>query len=482
MSDVSVAGLCRALERAGVAHPDSVNPIKPTFVCAVSGGLDSMVLLHLLVSAGYAVRAIHIDHAAHSDSSSWASWVRGQVEALGVTLSVHRLSGLSNNGNLEESWRNARRELFQQECGDETLVTAHHKDDQAETLLLQLLRGAGVAGLQAMPLSQTLPSGTRHVRPLLNHTRAELQVYAENQRIEWIEDPSNQNEHFDRNFLRGSVLPLIRERWPGAVKAIARSSELIGEAADLNAVLAAQDARFSDGDTGLDWSALEPLGLVRQANAVRFWLSRLGCRYPSRRRLTEALRQWNEAMCDRVPVLELKEGTVQRYRNRLVFVRGVGDVPDDWSAQLALGEWIALPGALGELGLTQSNKDRNDPQSICGPQLQTSPTDLSRQNPGVQMLGRGGLALAGELATQRLTVRFRQNGERLRRASGQHQSLKHWFQGNDVPPILRSRLPLVFLGDELIAIANQWIDSRYRPAAEDGAQIFCQLVWRSNDP
>lgn len=448
MSEVSLKVLRKSLQQAGI-HPAS----SASFLCGVSGGLDSMVLVHLLARLGCSVRAIHVDHASHPDSADWADWVRVQLDDLGVNVEVHRLTTLPETGSLEEIWRNARRALFAQELGDgEVLVTAHHQDDQAETLLLQLLRGAGPAGLQAMPVCTELSESNQHVRPLLQHTRAELEQFATREQISWLEDPSNTDQRFARNYLRHAVLPRIDERWPGARSAIARSSELIAEAVALNEVLATLDCTISRDGYQLDWAAIESLGLVRQANAVRFWLQQCGVRPPSRKRLAEALRQWHEAAADRLPTLTLSEGVVQRYRSQLVFAPSPKPAAG-WSGSLGFGESLVLPGEQGEL------------------EWQEMPAVADQA-------GGPAAAVVSRLEDKRVTVRYRRGGEKLRRAAGFHQSLKQWFQDQGIPPLLRDRLPMLFYGDQLIAIADIWIDARYRPDKDlPQEEKVCRLNW-----
>ncbi len=475
MSDLSTQSLLKAFEKAGYTLTDPVPDSKGSgaflhklssteqspvrVLCALSGGLDSMVLLHLLKHSGLQVRGIHVDHAAHSDSAAWADWVSVRAQAMDVAVVVHRLTDTPSGGSLEEFWRNARRTLFIDELqDDEMLVTAHHQDDQLETLLLQLFRGAGPTGLQSMPLHQRLPNAQLHVRPLLEHSREHLDAYAREHGIEFLEDPSNADMRFDRNFLRHTILPKLKERWPSVGHVVARSTELIAESVKLNDALAAQDASICDQDESLDWEALQALDRARQANAVRYWLQRLNARMPNRRRLAEALRQWNEATADRLPVLKLDGGAVQKYRSRLVYQSSQIEVSDKWTGTLKMGQWLALPGIDSSLGL------------MDGSQCSAAVLANGSAGPAIQR---------AKLASTILRVRYRKNGEKLRRAAGHHQKLKHWFQQNDVPPVRRSRLPLIFLDTELIAIANIWVDARFRLDPHSGPeQKTCHLIWR----
>ena len=280
MSEVSLEALRHSFQRAGI----NLSLSSPSLLCAVSGGLDSMVLVYLLNQLECPLRAIHIDHAVHPDSASWAQWVQQEMQTARVPLIIQRLESTGETGSLEEQWRNARRAAFSNALGKgDILVTAHHQDDQVETLLLQLLRGAGPVGLQAMPLCSDSKGQGRHLRPLLAHTRDELADFATQEGIRWLDDPSNADERFARNFLRHNVLPTLYQRWPGAGAAIARSTELIAESVRLNQVLAELDTTISEDGSCLDWSALESLDKTRQANAVRYWLQQCEVRLPSQR-------------------------------------------------------------------------------------------------------------------------------------------------------------------------------------------------------
>lgn len=415
-----------------------------------------MVLVHLLSRLGVPLRAVHVDHRAHPQSARWANWVGTQLAALDVGLTIERLPESPIHGNLEEYWREARRERISGTLREgDVLVTAHHRDDQVETLLLQLLRGSGPVGLQSMPLRTTLHGRRAHVRPLLAYTRAQLAHYAHSKGVEWLDDPSNSDERFARNYLRHTVMPRLTERWPGAAGAIARSRELIAESVALNDVLARQDCVMRDDGRRLDWAALVPFDHARQANAVRYWLRASGVRLPTRERLNESLRQWREAAADRTPSLELAEGTVQRYRSELVFAPALTGWLREWTGSLVAGQALELPCALGSLSWQSVDDGRVDPHAS--------------------------LVDTEKLEGRDLTVRFRRGGEKLRRKGGHHQSLKHWFQDRGVPPILRGRLPLVYAGDVLVAIADRWIDARFRPATTPwpGQKVY-RLIWRKS--
>ncbi|HTL14699.1 MAG TPA: tRNA lysidine(34) synthetase TilS, partial [Thermomonas sp.] len=247
-----------------------------------SGGLDSGVLLHLLAAdpriRASGLRALHVHHGLHPDADAWAAHCRAACEGLRVPLEVVRVrvdrdAGLGPEGAARE----ARHGAFAAALGEgEVLALAHHRDDQAETLLLRALRGAGVDGLAAMRRERAFARGLLW-RPLLDAPRAALLAYARAHGLRWIEDPGNAGTDPDRNFLRHAVFPLLRDRWPHAADALARSAALCAEAADLLAAgdAAALEAVRRGADT-LDVPGLLALPAPRRARVLRRWVAELG--------------------------------------------------------------------------------------------------------------------------------------------------------------------------------------------------------------
>ncbi|MGB8326526.1 MAG: tRNA lysidine(34) synthetase TilS, partial [Steroidobacteraceae bacterium] len=256
---------------------------------ALSGGVDSVVLLAALAQLrrkGLALRALYVDHGLLPQSPAWGRFCRRFASGLGVSCGVRRARIPRLRGaSLEARARDERYRLLSAALRPgETLVTAQHEDDQAETLLLQLLRGAGIAGLAAMPAS--MPIGRRTlVRPLLGFPRAALEDWARMQGLAWVDDESNADERFDRNFLRRQILPRLRERWPAAPRTIARAAANLAAAKSLLADLADLDlAGIQAGET-LAVAGLRHLGADRQRNAVRRWLEARGLPRPERAQL-----------------------------------------------------------------------------------------------------------------------------------------------------------------------------------------------------
>jgi tRNA(Ile)-lysidine synthase len=318
----------------------------------------------------------------------------------------------------EAAARRARYAALAAELGpDAALLTAHHRDDQAETLLLQLLRGAGPRGLAAMPAVSRLGQGWL-LRPLLDIDRAELRAYAREHGLRWIEDASNEDTGFDRNYLRHRVLPLLRDRWPAANRTLARSARLCAETAAWLDVEAETDlARAAtDRPDGLSIPVLRQLSEPRRRNLLRYWLRQLGLPAPDARRLRHILHDALTAARDRQPCIRWPGAEVRRYRDRLYAMPPLA--PHEarnafvWRPDAAGWPLLELPG-VGCLKM----------QKAAGAGLRFE-------------------ALAGGL----LIVGFRRGGERFRPAGRTHsQELKKLLQEAGMPPWERERLPLVYL-------------------------------------
>src|SRR6185312_971686 len=265
---------------------------------ALSGGIDSTALLAALAEARPAgrrggtrdvrLRALHVNHGLHPNATRWSAHCRKLARRLGVPLSVIPVSVPRERGaSLEEAARAARYRCFAQQLQrGEALLTAHTQDDQLETVLLQLLRGSGLPGLAAMPPVAPLGPGTL-VRPLLARSRVELEAWAREHDLAWIEDDTNLDERFDRNYLRRRVLPAVRARWPGAGAAVARSARHAAEAQRLLTVLAQADLERARDGAALSVKALRSLPPDRRRNLLRWWIAASGRPAPDTRRLEE---------------------------------------------------------------------------------------------------------------------------------------------------------------------------------------------------
>jgi tRNA(Ile)-lysidine synthase len=356
------------------------------------------------------------------------------------TVKVTAESGES----LEAAAREARYGVFQDLLGtDDLLLLAHHRDDQAETFLLQALRGAGPRGLAAMPEAAVLDE-FQVVRPLLEYSRVELETWAKEQKLTWVEDPSNADTGFDRNFLRHAVLPAIKGRWPAAAETLARSARLSAEADSLLKELAQEDAtRYRVGVT-LPLKALLELGGPRARNLLRHWLQQRGLPPPPAHKLEEILRQ-AEARADRNPCIDWEGAEVRRYRERLYALSPLPTAPLEF--RLKAGESQTLGEGLGVLSLVPVGGE-GVKAALCGP--------------------------AG------FAVTFRQGGESCRpQGRGHERPLKKWLQELHVVPWLRDRLPLLQGEAGLLAVAGLFVCAPY--AAEPG-EPGLRIEWREHPP
>jgi tRNA(Ile)-lysidine synthase len=398
-------------------------PPASRLIVAYSGGLDSHVLLHaasLLRGADFPeLRAIHVHHGLAPRADAWTAHCEAVCAALGVPLEVIRVDARAETGESPEAAARAARYRALEAAltpGD-GLLTAHHRRDQAETLLLQLLRGAGPAGLAAMPRWQPLGAGW-HGRPLLDLSRERLEAHARAHGLVWIEDESNLDIRFDRNLLRQEVMPRLRERRPALDEMLARAASHQAEALGLLGELARQDLEDLRGDPPgtLSVSALARLRPARRRNALRFWLMDKGLPLPSMARLQSVLDDVLTAAPDAMPRVAWEGGEIRRYRDALYAMPPLA--PHDPAQRLP---WDGRgPLAIDALGL------------VLTPEW---------------LQGQGVVPEAGET----LTVAFRRGGETMR-VRDRTRELKKLMQERGIPPWERERVPLVFRGEELVAV------------------------------
>ncbi|MFN2300681.1 MAG: tRNA lysidine(34) synthetase TilS [Gammaproteobacteria bacterium] len=407
---------------------------------AFSGGLDSTVLLHALASLRdehpYALRALHVDHGMHADSAAWATHCIRTAAALDIPCTVLRVAVDARGGSgPEAAARDARYAAFALELDpDEGLLTAQHADDQAETVLLALLRGSGPAGLAAMPESAPLGAGLL-VRPLLGCSRDTLAAWARELALEWIDDPSNANTGLARNFLRQRVMPALHERWPAVAESLARSASLAAEADTLLAAFADLDLEALSDGTELDADGVSALGPVRARNVLRRWIARLDLPVAPYERLLEAERQLREAGDDRVPTVEWPGAVLRRWQGRLFAERPQPEPQSGWAIAWDGKNALQLPDKSMVIELTHAKE---------------------------------GIA-AAKLAGVTLRVAFRSGGERLRtHPLGPHRVVKDLLAEAGVPPWRRGRIPFLFAGDQLVAVGDLFVDADW--AASEGEQ------------
>ncbi len=419
-------------------------------VVALSGGADSACLLTALTQPGAVpleglpLRAVHVDHGLQAAAAEFRRACEALCRRLGVAFTVVAVTVDSQGtGSLEAAARDARYAgLARQLDAGECLLTAHHAQDQAETVLLQLLRGAGLKGISAMPMCRPWHTGW-HLRPLLDVAQRDLRAFAEQAGVIAVNDPMNADPRFDRAYLRTRLWPLIEERWPGATPALARTARHVAEAQELlDEAAAAEVQKLRDG-AALSVPGLRALSRPQRFNAVRYWLSAAGVTPPSTARIGEALRQMLEAQDDHLPAIEWGEHALRRYRGRLHLTPAqpprLGEGPVEW--HVATGVTLDLGPGLGML--------RWSPQS-------------------------GGLSAA--LLPDTLSVWRRRGGEVLKFHPAKTRSVQHLCQALGVPPWLRDALPFVYAGDDLIAVGDLWQDARWCVAT--GAPGF-GCIWQN---
>jgi tRNA(Ile)-lysidine synthase len=398
----------------------------PRISVAFSGGLDSTVLLAALARAALSVplRAVHVDHGLQHGSADWSAHCAREAAALGVEFVAQRVAvDRASSEGLEAAARTARYAALRALLAPgEWLLTAHHADDQLETLLLRMLRGTGVRGLRGIIAFGRCGVGWLG-RPLLGFTREELRGEATARGLSWLEDPSNAEIRHDRNYLRFHVLPALRSRWPTAASRAQRLAEQASDAEQLLEAQAYADARPLAAAWHVPRAALAALEPARQRNLLRHLLRALELEVPSARKIEElraALLSSHAESHARV-AWPGAEGRV--YRSALYLMPSLPPAsPEGYSAPLAAGApWV---GPEGRVELVPAHDGRGLPQS---------------------WLDEG------------LTLRFRRGGERFRPHDRAHRhSLRSLFQERGVVPWLRDRVPLIYRGSELAAIGDLW--------------------------
>jgi len=418
------------------------------YVIAFSGGLDSTVLLHALASLrdklGVSLHAIHVDHGLHSDSAAWSAHCRDYAERLGVdyqSLSVK--VQLESGKGPEASARDARYNALHAELGaGDWLMSAHHREDQAETLLLNLIRGSGPMGIAGIGSIRRFGPGWL-ARPLLETSRQALAEYANREKLDWVEDPSNVDRRFDRNYLRHDILPRLGARWPDISARLQRSAGHAGEASHLLTDLAGIDLQSVGGrPEKLSIDGLLQMSPARQRNVLRYAVRQLGLPTPTAMQLARIQNEVIPAREDAQPLVTWSGAAVRRYRNSLYVL------PE---TDQALPAAIDIPS--GDLPLAAIS---------LGPGL------------GVLRFRAGGApGLSEDIIKRGVQIRFREGGEEIRPFGQSHtRKLKKLLQEEGVVPWMRERLPLVFSAGELVAVGDLWL------AAQAVSEPGISLRWQ----
>lgn len=412
------------------------------YILAFSGGLDSTVLAHALGILKYEyanfadaeILAVHIDHGLQPDSSSWSRHCAATAEAFRIDfLSLPVTVQLESGKGPEGSARDARYEALHAELrSGDWLLSAHHREDQAETLLLNLIRGSGPAGVAGIGDIRRFGPGWL-ARPMLNVGRADIRNYAIEHDLKWVEDPSNADRRFDRNFLRHEILPRLRSRWPDIAARLQRSAGHAGEASQLLVELAEIDLAALGTRSGrLPIDGLVALSEARQRNVIRYALRDQGLSTPTALQLQRIMTEVIPAREDAQPLVSWPGGSVRRYRNGLYLLpENLADAVE--SAPLQDGE-TDLGAGLGHL----------------------------RLEPGAKTGVSDALIEAG------LSIRPRLGGEEIQPKGQRHtRKLKKLLQEEGVVPWMRDRLPLIYAGERLVAVGDLWLadDAASSPGA-----------------
>ncbi len=398
---------------------------------AFSGGLDSHVLLHALAQLpNLQLSALHINHGLNPDAVDWSLHCQRICDDLGVSLNIMVVNATPQRGESPEAAAREARYKALSACLNDAavLLTAQHQDDQLETVLLQLMRGAGPKGLSGMPVLKPLGQGLQ-LRPLLEVTREELAAYAQKHTLQWCEDPSNADRQFDRNFLRHEIIPLLAQRWPSLSSTVSRSARLCAKSAQWVHRQASEDLDLVRTHTGAALSVSAILGLPsdRSMELLRLWFREQGTQLPSESLLIRIINEVLMAREDAQPLVSWDKHSVRRYRNKLYLVFATPSIDLPWQQDWKTGNELHLPKPLGTLVWQGDSK----PQMV----LQVKPR------------------IGGE--------RFTQKGRK------HSHSLKKILQDAGVPPWIRNGMPLIYKGEELIALPYIGISEALNSSDDD---------------
>lgn len=425
-------------------------------VLGLSGGLDSVVLLEVLRALagplGFHLSCVHVNHKISPNANRWAAFCARLCKRHKIALAVHEVDVAPYRAEgLEAAARRARYQVYAGQDNADFIVLAQHLDDQAETLLLQLLRGAGVKGGAAMPLIRTQDRGNKDkgaprpaiLRPMLALSRKQIEAYARAHKLKWVEDESNSDTRRERNFLRHRVLPVIGQAFPGYRATLARAAGHLAEASQILDQLAQADAKRAAQGNRLALAELRRLGSGRAKNLLRWLLLQQGQSAPEADRLQEGLRQLLEARDDAAVHLALGARELRRYAGWAYLLPALPVLPVKLRREWDGARTLAMPELGGTLRFTR------------------------RQG--------AGLACA-RVREAGLNLRLRQGGEKLRlRAKGSTRSLKNLLQEACLPPWERERLPLVYCADTLVAVPGLGVASGWEA---DAAEAGWVISWR----
>ena len=411
-------------------HLDQVNHPKKIIV-GYSGGLDSTVLLYSLtrINLNIPILAIHINHQQHHLSSEWEKFCINTAKVFGVKLISEKIQIEKKLGKATEcEMRDHRYKVLRKYIEpNDWLMTAHHKNDQAETLLLSILRGSGVDGLSGIKPIRIFADGML-LRPLLGYSKAELINYAKIKNLEWIEDFSNEDNSFDRNFLRNKIIPQLEKRWPSINKRFYKVTSLALEASERSEDIAKIDLFSIGNDKYIDSEKFIKLSDNRQRNLIRFILRMKNLQHPSYKQLvdgTKALRLIING--DKNKYIKLPDANIYNYRKKLYVIPQLS-IQNNESLNLFPNKTIYLNNGMGSISLKKAKDTGIDPRIL----------------------------------QDGLKVSFRVGGEVIKPSGKKHHyKLKKLFQEYKIYPWMRGRIPLLFYGNEIVSVGNLWIAEKF---------------------
>ncbi len=405
-------------------------PEAKRYLVGYSGGLDSQVLLTAmtqLVDLTAPIVAVHINHSINSDSDRWQEYCAEVADDLKINFLTKKIDANPPTGKSPEAWaRKKRYAAFSSLMKEgDILLLAQHQNDQIETFFLQLLRGAGPHGLASMPMRANFSVGLL-VRPLLEVKRQDLECYAQENQLQWIEDPSNQDYCYDRNYLRHEIMPLINKRWPGYTGSISRSVALQSDACVLLNSMASDDLDSvrCENSSSLSVQKLRELNDITIRNLLRYWVVNTGFTLPSSQQLRQLIDTVLNAADDRSPCVNWADVEVRRYRDQLMIMSHQVQQDPDISFQWSLKKPLKL-----SIGILSAKK----------------------------IMGKGFL-----IDSDSVDIRFRQGGEELKIGGHSHTiTLKKFFQEQGVPPWVRGRIPLIYSDQKLVAVSDLCIVNQF---------------------
>lgn len=408
-------------------------------VVGFSGGVDSRVLLDLAVRYSQERQipciAVHVHHGLSANADRWAQQCAQWCAQSGVDLIVEKVVLDRQGGeSLEQVARTARYQVLRQHIrANDLLLIGQHADDQVETFLLALKRGSGPKGLSSMAMVSELGFGTL-VRPLLPMSRCEIEQYAVAQDLEWLEDESNQDTRFDRNFIRHHITPRLVERWPSFQAAVQRSAQLCAQQeALLDELLSDKYAQIVNQNMSLDISALRMCSEPMRQRLLRMWFAHSQQSMPSQAHLERIWCEVASAQHDANPCLKVGSVNVRRFAKRLYLLAPMADV-SHWRSPIGWGECLHLPDNLGQLRLQRN---------MTGSSLRFG-LDLSQCDP------------------QQLWISFEPQGLTAHPVGRAHRrQLKKLFQEYQVPSWLRRRTPILMYGEQVVCVADLFVDCAF---------------------